>query len=204
MHGENGNILKELRQHAPFTIFGAITGIACMLIFKNVSRDTIHTLFYIFHPGHVLLGAMVTTAMFRNYSSRKIFIKTLIVGFVGSIGIATLSDSIIPYIGEYILGMQAEPHIGFIESPYIVTLTAIVGVLLGYCWPKTHFPHAGHILLSTWASSFHMVMAIKPEQGLTLFLLGGCLVFLFLAVWLPCCTSDIVFPLLIAKTERKK
>ena len=204
MHGGNGNILKELRQHAPFTIFGAFTGIICMLIFRNVSHEAIHTLFYIFHPGHVVLSAMVTTAIFRAYSGRKNFIKTLIVGYVGAIGIATLSDSIIPYIGEYILGMQAHTHIGFIESWHIVNPAAIVGILLGYCWPKTHFPHAGHVLLSTWASSFHMIMAINPEQGLTLFILAGCLVFLFLAVWLPCCVSDIVFPLLIVKAERKK
>jgi len=26
-------------------------------------------------------------------------------------------------------------------------------------------------------------------------------VFLFLAVWLPCCTSDIVFPLLFVRPE---
>ena len=204
MHGENGNILKELRQHAPFTIFGAFTGIICMLIFKNVSHEAVHTLFYIFHPGHVVLSAMVTTAIFRTYSSRKNFITTIIVGYVGSVGIATLSDSIIPYVGEYLLNMHAHTHIGFIEGWYIVNPAAIIGILIGYYWPKTHFPHAGHVLLSTWASSFHMIMAINPEQGLTLFILAGCLVFLFLAVWLPCCVSDIVFPLLIVKAERKK
>ena len=202
MHSENGNILKELRQHAPFTIFGALTGVVCMLIFKNVSHETIHTLFRIFHPGHVVLSAMVTAAIFKTHTGRKSFIKTLIVGYVGSIGIATLSDSIIPYIGEYFLGMQAHTHIGFIESWYIVNPAAIVGVLIAYYWPKTHFPHAGHVLLSTWASSFHMIMAIN--QDLSLFILVGCLVFLFLAVWLPCCVSDIIFPLLIVKAEKQK
>ncbi|MCK4886252.1 MAG: hypothetical protein KAS96_02630, partial [Planctomycetes bacterium] len=125
---------------------------------------------------------------------------TLIVGYVGAIGVATVSDSIIPYIGEYILGMQAHTHIGFIEDWYIVNPAAIVGVLIAYYWPKTHFPHAGHVLLSTWASSFHMIMAIN--QNLSLFILAGCLVFLFLAVWLPCCVSDIIFPLLIVKAEK--
>lgn len=205
MHNKNDSILVELRQHAPFTMFGAFTGIICMLIFKNVSHEVNHTLFYIFHPGHVVLSAMVTAAVFRAHTTgTKNFIKILIIGYVGSIGVATLSDSIIPYLGEYILGMQAHVHVGFIESWYIVNPAALIGVLLAYCYPKTHFPHAGHVLLSTWASSFHMIMAINPDQGLTLFLLAGCLVFLFLAVWLPCCVSDIVFPLLIVKTEKNK
>ena len=202
MHSKDGNILKELRHHAPFTIFGAMTGVVCMLIFKNVDHSVIHTLFRIFHPGHVVLSAMVTAAIFKTHSNRNNFIKTLIVGYVGAIGVATLSDSIIPYIGEYMLGMEAHAHIGFIESWYIVNPAAIAGVLIAYYWPKTHFPHAGHVLLSTWASSFHMVMSIN--QDLSVFLLGGCLVFLFLAVWLPCCVSDIVFPLLIVKAENKK
>jgi hypothetical protein len=29
----------------------------------------------------------------------------------------------------------------------------------------------------------------------------GCFGFLFLAVWLPCCISDIVFPLLFVKSS---
>jgi len=201
MHNENANILKELRQHAPFTIFGALTGIACMLIFKNVPHDPIETLFNIFHPAHVVLSAMATTAIFKNYTQKPNFIKTLIVGYIGAIAVATLSDSIIPYIGESLLNMEAHAHIGFIESWYIVNPAAIAGVLIAYHWPKTHFPHAGHVLLSTWASSFHMIMSIN--QDLSPLILAGCLIFLFLAVWLPCCLSDIIFPLLIVKAEKK-
>ncbi|NLE41700.1 MAG: class I SAM-dependent methyltransferase, partial [Lentisphaerae bacterium] len=53
---------------------------------------------------------------------------------------------------------------------------------------------AGHVLLSTWASLFHMMAAMGGgEIGATTIVLMGA--FLFLAVWLPCCTSDIVFPL---------
>ncbi|HPS55789.1 MAG TPA: hypothetical protein PLP05_09330, partial [Sedimentisphaerales bacterium] len=150
------------------------------------------------------LSAMVTTAVFRAHTGSKNFIKTLIVGYVGSVGIATLSDSVIPYFGEYLLGMHPEMHAGFIESWYVVNPAAIVGILLAYWLPKTHLSHASHVLISTWASSFHMIMAINPEQGLTLFVLVGSLVFLFLSVWLPCCVSDIVFPLLVVKTEKNR
>jgi len=163
-------ILAELRNHAPFTLFGALTGIICMLVFKNVGHDASYRMFYVFHPTHVLLSAMVTAAMLELHTRMRKFILTLLVGFFGSVGIATLSDSLIPYIGELLLGMHVHvhnhhgsfvenAHIGFIEGWYIVVPAAIVGVLIAYFRPRTRFPHAGHVLLSTWASSFHMLMA---------------------------------------------
>ena len=205
------NILKELETHAPFTLFGAFTGILCMLIFKNLEHDINRRLFYVFHPAHVLLSAIVTAAMFQLYTKRGKFIIVLLVGFFGSIGIGTISDSLIPYIGELLLGMHIHTHahehtgfaehahIGFIEGWYIVIPAAIAGVLIGYLRPKTKFPHTGHVLLSTWASSFHMLMAMGGQ--FSLWKAVGSFGFLFLAVWLPCCISDIVFPLLFVKSE---
>jgi len=193
------NILIELKAHMPFTLFGALTGIACMLVFKNVEHNIIHKMFYIFHPGHVILSAMVTASMFELHSRKRNFFVVLIIGYIGSIGIATVSDSLIPYAGEVFLGMHAHTHIGFIEGWYIVNPAAIVGVLTAYFWPRTKFPHAGHVLLSTWASSFHIIMAMAGR--LSAWEAVGCFVFLFLAVWLPCCVSDIIFPLLFVKSN---
>ena len=206
------NILTELRDHAPFTLFGALTGIVLMLLFRNLRYQTSHRLFYVFHPAHVVLSAMVTASMFKLHTKKAKFLIVLLVGFFGSLGIATLSDSLIPYIAEFLLGMHIhlhayehagfaeQAHIGFIEAWYIVIPAAIVGVLIAYLSPKTKFPHAGHVLLSTWASSFHMIMAMAGQ--LSAGRLAGSFVFLFLAVWLPCCVSDIVFPLLFAGTEK--
>lgn len=203
-------ILTELKNHAPFTLFGASTGILFMFLFRNLEHDTSRGIFYIFHPGHVLLSAIVTTSIFQHYAHKRNLITIFLIGFLGSIGIGTLSDSLIPYIGELSLGMHIElhahehegfaeqAHIGFIEGWYIVIPAAVVGVLIGYFRPKTKFPHAGHVLLSTWASSFHMLMAMNG-QFTTLKVMGS-FVFLFLAVWLPCCISDIVFPLLFVKS----
>ena len=56
--------------------------------------------------------------------------------------------------------------------------------------------HPLHVLLSTWASLFHMTMALG--ENVTLLALAVIPAFLFLAVWIPCCTSDIVFPLLFS------
>ena len=85
-------------------------------------------------------------------------------------------------------------HIGFIEHWYVVNPLAIAGIVIAMLWPKTKIPHLGHVLVSTWASLFHMVMAVGEE--FTVVMMATSVVFLFLAVWLPCCASDIVFPLL--------
>lgn len=209
--GRIATILIELRAHAPFTLFGAFTGIICMFLFRNLDPHVSHRIFYVFHPAHVVLSAIVTASMFKLYTKRPRFVLILLVGFFGSIGIATLSDSLIPYIGELLLGMHIHlhghehtsfaehAHIGFIEGWYIVIPAAIAGVLIAYFRPKTKFPHAGHVLLSTWASSFHMIMAMAGRMSL--WRAAGCFGFLFLAVWLPCCISDIVFPLLFVRPE---
>jgi len=204
-------ILTELKTHAPFTLFGASTGIVLMLLFRNLQQDISHRMFYVFHPAHVVLSAMVTASVFELYTKKRKFITVLLVGFFGSLGVATLSDSLIPYIGELLLGMHVHvhahehtsfaehAHIGFIENWQIIIPTAIAGVLIAYFRPKTKFPHAGHVLLSTWASSFHMLMATGGQ--LSILKAVGSFGFLFLAVWLPCCFSDIVFPLLFVKSS---
>ena len=193
------NIAVELKSHAPFTLFGALTGIVLMLLFKNIEHQTSERLFYVFHPAHVLLSAMVTASMFKLYARKSNFFAVLLIGYIGSIGIATVSDSLIPYVGEVLLGLEAHSHIGFIEGWYVVNPAAILGVLIAHLWPKTKFPHSGHVLLSTWASSLHILMALGGGMSITMVIV--IFIFLFLAVWLPCCVSDIVFPLLFVRGE---
>ena len=103
-------ILTEFKGHAPFTLGGALLGVVFMLLFQNISSQTSHILFNIFHPAHVVLSAVTTAAMFKLHSRKANFIMILIIGYVGSIGIATLSDSIIPYAGEILLGFHVEAH----------------------------------------------------------------------------------------------
>ncbi len=203
--------MHELESHAPFTLFGAFTGIVCMLLFKNLEHETSRRVFYVFHPGHVLLSAIVISSMFQFHTKRSKLIAVLLIGFFGSLGIGTLSDSLIPYIGEVLLDMRIDAHahehagfaeqahIGFIEGWYVVIPAAIVGVLIALFKPRTKVPHAGHVLLSTWASSFHMLMAMDGQ--LSVLKAVGSFGFLFLAVLLPCCFSDIVFPLLFVKSS---
>ena len=216
------HILAELKGHAPFTIFGALAGLAFMLIFNKIGRPGAATLFSIFHPSHVLLSAMVTASMFGIHRKGKKFVYVLIIGYLGSVGIATTSDSIVPFIGEHFLGLHVPAHshsethnkennldgesehrpklhLGFIEEWYIVNPAAILGILIAYYLPHTKFPHAGHVLISTWASSAHILM--NTSGDMTIGVVAGIFVIIFIAVWLPCCVSDIIFPLLFVDSD---
>jgi len=200
-------IASELRHHVLFTALGAVSGIVIMviIIFGNVPSQISQATFYTLHPLHVVLSALVTTAMYRKYGSRKIWVAILI-GYSGSIGIATLSDAIIPYLGGALLGVEIGFHVPFIDTdkmPFIgietwklVNSAALVGIIIGYLRPTTKFPHLGHVFLSTWASLFYFT-AFGIAYWLPL--LPFIFLFLFLAVWLPCCISDIVFPLLFTR-----
>jgi hypothetical protein len=192
-------IVKELAAHAPFTSLGALSGIAIMVVIVvlGVPRFWSERLFWTLHPLHVLLSALVTTAMYRRHGGGRPW-AIIAVGYLGSVGIATLSDSLIPYLGESLLGLaRAEAHVGFIEKWWLVNPLAGVGIAVGYLWPKTKSTHAGHVLLSTWASLFHVTMDLGPYVTAVTWIVV--FVFLFLSVWIPCCVSDIVFPLLFCK-----
>ena len=241
----NKTLSHELKEHMPFTMLGAATGIALMLIFNRLIKVEGLVLFKIFHPLHVVLSAYATTLLFRRRSPCSSVIKVILVGYIGSIGVATVSDSIIPYCGERIMGIsvpthhhshdeseQAKPglsaspesiaktidvdidanestenhprfipgkpnvHIGFIEDWFIVNSSAFFGILLGFLWNSGRLPHTSHVLISTWASMAHIMM--NTATALTPLNYIGIFVVLFLAVWLPCCFSDIVFPTLFS------
>ncbi|HOD30898.1 MAG TPA: hypothetical protein PKM79_04645 [Smithellaceae bacterium] len=192
-------IASELRNHAPFTTFGTMTGVIIMAVFVQfqISKEVSSFLFWITHPLHIFLSALVTTAMYRLHGGGS-FARTLIIGYFGAVGIATLSDCLIPYVGEWLLDLPHRGlHLGFIEKWWLVNPLALAGIAVGYFLPRTKITHAGHVLLSTWASLFHMVMALGTQIDVATWILSA--LFLFLAVWVPCCTSDIIFPLLWIK-----
>ncbi len=195
-------IVTELRHHSPVTLVGAASGIAFVIIIVLTDTLTVvsgasETVFGILHPLHVVLSAGVTTAMYRRHSRGRI-LPTILIGYFGAIGIATISDSLVPFLGESLLSLpHAEPHIGFIELWWLVNPAALLGIALGFWKPATKFPHAGHVFLSTWASLFHIIMAMGTTVEWLLAL--PIFAFLFIAVWLPCCLSDIAFPLLFSR-----
>ncbi|MFC1566283.1 hypothetical protein ACFL4A_00410 [bacterium] len=198
-------IMRELEHHAPFTVVGALSGIVIMFLFRGVSREVSYNVFYIIHPMHVFMSGLVTASMYELHNCKDFRRKCniwilLLIGYVGAIGIATLSDSYIPYLGEVLLDMpHRQLHHGFIDKWWLINPLAILGIAIAYFRPSTRFPHSLHVLISTWASLFHVLMAIG--NGLNFFSYFLIFIFLFLAVWLPCCISDIVFPLLFVKEK---
>lgn len=194
------HVRAELKEHLPFTLLGGVTGIICLFIFRNLSYGESHALFYVFHPLHVFLSAFATSAFYHRYergtcSFWKHMGLLLLIGYVGSVGIATLSDSIMPFIGETLLKLpHRHVHVGFVEEWYVVNPMAFAGILAALWKPMTKMPHTAHVLVSTWASLFHMLMA--AGNTLTFFIATSIFVFLVISVWIPCCVSDIVFPLL--------
>jgi len=204
------HIIAELKEHIPFTAIGAASGILIMLviIYANVLPRISEAVFETLHPLHVILSALTTTAMYRKHGHKKLWAAVLI-GYCGSIGIASVSDAIIPYLGGMLLGIDIHLHIPFIEAepvPYIgiptwvlVNTGAVIGIIVGYLRPATKLPHLGHVFLSTYASLFYFA-AFGVAYWLPL--LPLIFLFLFLAVWLPCCVSDIVFPLLFTREEK--
>jgi len=192
-------VFIELKEHAPFTFMGALSGILLFFFLKNVSHEALFKLFYIFHPLHVLLSAFITTSMYKLHKSKPNMIKLFLIGYFGSIVVATLSDSIFPFIGETLLHFpHKELHLGFIEKWYIVNPLAILGILLAMKKPSTKFPHSAHILVSTWATLFNMMMALSGVY-ISAAIYFEVTFLLFLSVWIPCCFSDIVFPILFIK-----
>jgi hypothetical protein len=200
-------ILHELKAHAPFTAIGAVTGIIVMVIIlvTDVPASISEAIFYTLHPLHVVLSALVTTAMYMRYSKGRLW-AAILIGYLGSVGIATLSDAVIPFVEGSALTINIGFHLPFIETeafPYlgipkwiVINSAAVIGIAIGYWRQVTKIPHSGHVLLSTWASLFYFT-AFGTASWMPL--LPLIFVFLFLAVWLPCCLSDIVFPLLFVR-----
>jgi len=106
-------------------------------------------------------------------------------------------------MGELLLKLPNRGiHIGFIEEPWLTNSAAFLGIIIAFLRPMTKFPHSGHVLISTWASLFHIIMTISLT--LNLIMIFTIFLFLFLAVWLPCCLSDIIFPLLFVPAKNEK
>ncbi len=240
-------ILRQLKEHAPFTFIGALLGVGFMLAFRNMPGNISNMLFNgFFHPAHVVLSAIATAAMYKLHVKKASILTLLVIGWVGSIGVATLSDTVIPHLTMRLFGIEVKHHHGdeegcadkdctddacekqvhteqacsdkactdhacaddhsdcdsvclpFIDEWYIVNPAAILGVLIAVFWPNTKFPHFGHVLLSIWASLMYLLSGMAG-QTISIGQWVGISATLFLAVWLPCCISDIVFPLLFVK-----
>lgn len=205
-------VLVELKEHLPYSIFSVVIGIIILGILtfsaeifgasdiSNPSRE----LFHVFHPIHLLFSATATTAMFWRYE-KKLF-KAVVIGFVGSVGICGISDIFIPYISGFLMGMKMTLHVCILEHPGLIMPFVVAGLFTGLMVPDTTrrstiFSHAGHILVSSMASIFYLISFGLRDW---VHLVGLVFIYTVLAVMVPCCISDIVFPLLLTRRSDNK
>ena len=52
----------------------------------------------------------MTASLYKLYERKAGFIKVLLIGYIGAIGVATLSDCVFPFFGESILGVAIPAH----------------------------------------------------------------------------------------------
>ncbi len=203
----------EFIHHLPFSIFGVIAPIIGMgfLTFIAIIAQSEHMMapasrevFHIFHPAHVLFSAVASTSMYYIHE-RNIF-KASLIGFIFSVTICGISDVVFPFIGGLFLGGEMHMHICILEEPMLVLPFAIIGVLAGLTAPSslensTQYSHSIHVFLSSGASLLYLI-----GFGITdwVHMLGGIFLVTVLAVMIPCCLSDIVFPLACCKNPNHK
>ncbi|MDO8494218.1 MAG: hypothetical protein Q7S68_02660 [Deltaproteobacteria bacterium] len=190
-------IITELVHHLPYSATGVAASLGILLAVEKMDWSYLPTnFFHIAHPLHIFLSAVVTTAIFWKYNHT--WFKTVLVGLLGTIPICTISDIGMPYLGGWWLKTPIVFHLCVLEEPWLVFPAAAAGIAVGMFlldWVEngTEITHLAHVLVSSLASLLYLVTFDPSLWQNSLWLVFSITV---LAVWIPCCLSDIVFPLL--------
>jgi hypothetical protein len=142
--------------------------------------------------------------MFRRYDRRAL--RTLLVGFTGAVVVCGIGDIAFPHASLVILGKApAEPHICILHHPSLVYPFALVGVALGWVAAAsieraTYYSHSIHVFVSTMATIFYLVGPLGKLAWIDR--IGSVFFFTLVAVLVPCCFSDILYPLLLTRAGR--
>lgn len=190
--GKFKELVFELKEHAPFTAVSVLAVILVFLFipfsFKGLNE------FEIFHPLHIFFSAIVISAILLKYKSKGW--KAFIFGVIGAVIIGNLSDVIMPYLFGVFFERNLVFYLEILEKPLWVIGAGVLGSLIGMNYKKiglSKIAHTGHVLVSTFASLLYFTSFSSITNLFLLF------IFVFLAVIIPCCSSDIVYPILIKK-----
>lgn len=195
----------EFAHHLPYTVVSSLMAMAAVWYF-GMTQIQLHGSgwgaetrwsFHVLHPLHVCLSAITTTAVLWHFD-RKL-IKTLCFG-AGSVVPCAFSDYLVPFAGGRLLGQRMELHICLIEHPTLILPFLLLGIVAGLLFEErvsghSVFSHGVHVFVSSLAALFYLV-----SFGFTGWLTDVQLVFpvlsvVVMAVWIPCCISDIVIPI---------
>jgi len=187
-------IWKELKHHLPFTFFASLVAGLLVAIFYSMGSIPSGGLFEIMHPAHVLVSAIATSAIYWKY--KKSFLNGILIGVVGAILIGSLSDVFFPFLAGNLFSLNTQFHLPILEKPFLILGVALFGAVIGIRWKLSKISHSIHVFLSIFASLFYL-LAFSIEISFFGVLLISLVV--FLAVFIPCCISDIIFPILFIK-----
>lgn len=190
-------LLHELKHHLPFTIIATLIGIISLIFIKYILTSSFEEeAFELLHPLHVIFSGMVSAGIFYKYKNN--IPQALIVGTVSSILIGSLSDILLPFLGATALFLNPEFHLPIIEKPIIILSAALFGSFIGIKAKITKLPHTFHVLLSVFASLFYLT-AFTPNLSLIYLTISS--IIIVIAVIIPCCISDIIFPFIFLKKD---
>ncbi|MCX8204949.1 MAG: hypothetical protein N3H31_04795 [Candidatus Nezhaarchaeota archaeon] len=203
--GRIRHVLSELTYHAPFTALGVVLGITLVWLLSphihaEAHQEVLHEkYFHVLHSAHLLLSALTTAAVYHRHGAG--YAKAFAIGMAGSVPICSTSDILIPFLGGRLLGIEGLGlHACIIEHPEIPIVSAIVGSVIGIglsikLKEPDLVPHGGHVMISVLASLLYLMSfsALSFNTLVTTYLLHVFAV-VFLAVLVPCCTSDVVIP----------
>jgi hypothetical protein len=197
----------EFAHHLPYTIISSLIAMAAVWLFGASQMHgrgfaawaaQLEWSFHVLHPMHVCLSAIATTSVFWHYERR--LAKALTVGFLGAVIPCGMSDYIFPFVGGRMLGQAMELHVCLLDHPMLIFPFLLVGIVCGLLFEErmaggSVFSHGAHVFVSSLASLLYLV-----SFGFTGWLADARMVFpvflvVVIAVWIPCCISDIVVPI---------
>jgi hypothetical protein len=192
-------IITELKHHAPFTATATLVAVLMVVIFLYLFNISIpERIFHAFHYSHLVVSAVVTAGIFYKY--RPKFILALLIGVTGAVLIGSLSDVLFPFLISSLLGLEVHFHLPLLEETFVVLFFAFAGSLFGALTKVTKTPHFLHVFLSVFASLFYLLVYSSSFLG---FYFIFAFFIVFIAVIIPCCLSDIVYPLLFVSSKQK-
>ena len=199
-------IVAEFTHHLPYTIVStliAMTGVwwfGTNLINEGHADQLLtqsRASFHLFHPLHICLSAIATTSLFWRYE--RSVTRAIWVGAWGTVIPCGLSDYFFPYVGGLLVGQPMKLHVCIVQEPQLFFSFLGLGILGGF-WAESRlrgshlFSHGAHVFVSSAASLLYLI-----SFGFTSWMSDVQRIFpvfaiIVIAVWIPCCISDIVIP----------
>ncbi len=200
-------LVTEFAHHFPYTLVGSLIAMAGAWWFgtQQLHQGRVdelflqsRSLFHLFHPLHICLSAIATTSLFWRHERH--LLRAITVGALGTIIPCGLSDYIFPYVGGRLLGQTMQLHMCIVAHPQIFFPFLTLGIVGGF-WAEERvtqshlFSHGAHVLVSSVASLLYLMSFGFTSWMTDVRLIFPAFLIIVLAVWIPCCISDIVVPI---------